>query len=168
MKLTKLWWIATLASCVALASLSALAQTKSSQTGQTGSAQSATTTPGSSSAAQRAHQLDVLKPPTKDDLLRGSYGPYRANNDLLFYGLKLRVNPDDKSIKGTNTIRFRMLEDGTRIELELTPALNIDRISFKDQPMKYERVPETRTIYLDFPETLRKGKTYEVNFSYSG
>src|SRR5437660_1051528 len=57
--------------------------------------------------------------PTKDDLLRGSYGPYRANNDLLFYHLDIRVDPELKTIGGTNTIRFRMLEDGTRIQLDL-------------------------------------------------
>jgi len=48
--------------------------------------------------------------PRKDDLLRGGYGPYRANNDLLFYHLKLRVDPEKKTIAGTNVVRFRMLE----------------------------------------------------------
>ena len=52
--------------------------------------------------------------PTKDDLLRGGYGPYRANNDLLFYHLDMRVDPEAKTIAGTNTIRFRMLADGQR------------------------------------------------------
>ncbi len=130
--------------------------------------QSSTTTPGSASAAQRARELDVLKPPTKDDLLRGAYGPYRANNDLLFYALKLRVDPDTKTIKGSNTIRFRMLADGTRIQIDLSPDLTIDGITFNGKPLHYERVPETRALYLDFPETLRKGKTYEVVFAYSG
>ena len=132
------------------------------------SSQSSTTTPGSASAAQRARELDVLKPPTKDDLLRGAYGPYRANNDLLFYALKLRVDPDTKTIKGSNTIRFRMLADGTRIQIDLSPDLTIDSITFNGKPLHYERVPDTRALYLDFPETLRKGKTYEVVFAYSG
>ena len=123
---------------------------------------------GSSAAERRARQSDILKPPTQDDILRGSYGPFRANNDLLSYALKLRVDPETKSIKGSNTIRFRMLEDGTRIQLELTPELNIDSITFNNQPLHYDRVPDTRTLYLDFPETLRKGRVYEVVFAYSG
>ena len=57
-------------------------------------------------------------PPTAADILRGEYGRYRANNDLLFYRLDVRVNPATKSIAGTNTIRFRMLADDTRIQLE--------------------------------------------------
>jgi aminopeptidase N len=138
------------------------------QTSGQSSAQSSTTTPGSTTAARRARELDVLKTPTKDDLLRGAYGPFRANNDLLFYTLKLGVDPDTKTIKGSNTIRFRMLADGTRIQLDLSPDLAIDGINFNGKPLHYERVPETRAVYLDFPETLRKGKTYEVVFAYSG
>jgi aminopeptidase N len=132
------------------------------------SAQNATTTPGSTSAAQRARQLDELKPPTQDDILRGAYGPYRANNDLLSYALKLRVDPDTKTIKGANTIRFRMLSDGTRIQLELTPELTIDAITFNNKPLHYTRADDTRTLYIDFPETLHKGRVYEIVFTYSG
>jgi aminopeptidase N len=167
MKLRSLWRLALLALTVAGASSNVAAQTKQPST-QAPSAQSTTTTPGSASAAQRARQLDVLKPPTQDDLLRGTYGPYRANNDLLSYALRLRVDPDAKTIKGSNTIRFRMLEDGTRIQLELAPALNIDGITNDGKPLHYTREGDTRTLYVDFPETLRKGKTYEIVFAYSG
>ena len=31
--------------------------------------------------------------PTRANLLRGEYGPYRANNDLLYYHLDVRVDP---------------------------------------------------------------------------
>jgi aminopeptidase N len=156
-----------LASLIVLLAGAAYPQTSSQTSGQS-SAQSTTTTPGSAAAAQRARQLDVLKTPTKDDLLRGAYGPYRANNDLLFYALKLRVDPDAKTIKGSNTIRFRMLADGTRIQIDLAPSLDIDGITFNGKPLHYERVPETRALYIDVPETLHKGKTYEIVFAYSG
>src|SRR6201996_3963001 len=169
MKLRRLWWAGALAPAVSVCTCNVVAQTKqpSGQT-QSQSTQSTTTTPGSATAARRARELDVLKTPTKDDLLRGAYGPYRANNDLLFYALKLRVDPEGKTIKGSNTIRFRMLADGTRIELELTPTLNIDGITYNGKPLQYTRVPDTRTLYVDFPETLRKGKVYEIVFAYSG
>ena len=134
--------------------------------GSAGAQASANTTPGSAAAAERAKQLDVLKPPTKDDLLRGAYGPYRANNDLLFYKLKLRVDPETKSIAGTNTVRFRMLADGTRIQLELTPELTIDAITMNGQPLKYTR--EERTLWIDAAHTLRKGRTYEIKVAYEG
>src|ERR1700741_1577517 len=62
----------------------------------------------------------TLGPPTRADLLRGQYGRYRANNDLLFYHLDVRVDPEKKSIAGTNTVRFKMLADDTRIQLDLS------------------------------------------------
>ena len=42
--------------------------------------------------------LPTQKPPTRADILRGEYGRYRANNDLLFYHLDVRVDPAKKSI----------------------------------------------------------------------
>src|ERR1035441_10324896 len=55
--------------------------------------------------------------PTRADILRGAYGPYRANNNLLFYHLDVRVDPEKKFLRGKVTIRFKMLQDGTRIQI---------------------------------------------------
>jgi len=125
------------------------------------SAQKLTTTPG-----KGAHPPDVAKPPTKDDLLRGGYGPYRANNDLLFYALKLRVDPVEKTIAGTNLVRFKMLEDGQKIQLELTPELTLDAITFEGKPLMYTH--EERTLWIEFPRMLKKGETDEVTVAYHG
>src|SRR3984893_11766698 len=106
------------------------------------------------------------KEPTHADLLRGAYGPYRANNDLLFYRLDLRVDPEKKFISGTNTIRFKMLADGTRIQLELFATLQIEKITMGWTTLKYER--DGGTFYVDFPQTLRTGRTYSIDVHYSG
>ena len=108
----------------------------------------------------------VLSAPSPEDLLIGAYGPYRANNDLLFYHLDLRVDTEQKFIRGTNTIRFKMLEDGTRIQLELYPTLAIDGIELGRTALQYER--EGATVFVDFPKTLRAGRTYSIDFHYSG
>ncbi len=105
-------------------------------------------------------------PPTQAQLLRGGYGPYRANNHLLFYHLDIRVDPDKKFISGKNTVRFKMLQDGNRIQLDLTPNLNVDKILLGTTPLKYER--QFGAVFIDFPETLRAGKTYSIDFYYSG
>ena len=68
--------------------------------------------------------------PTRANILRGEYGRYRANNDLLFYHLDVRVDPEKKFVSGKNTIRFRMLKDDTRIQLDLHEALKVDKILF--------------------------------------
>jgi aminopeptidase N len=108
--------------------------------------------------------------PTRFDFLRGNYGEYRANNDLLYYHLDIRVDPVAKTITGKNTIRFKMLADGTRIQLDLLETLAIDKILFgetgKEATLKYTR--DSGAVFIDFPETLRAGKTYSIDFYYSG
>jgi aminopeptidase N len=104
--------------------------------------------------------------PTRADILRGAYGPYRANNDLLFYHLDIRVDPEKKFISGKNTIRFKMLKDDARIQLDLTDALNIEKILFGSTPLKYER--DSGAVFVDFPETLHAGHVYAIDFYYSG
>jgi aminopeptidase N len=106
------------------------------------------------------------------DRLLGGYGPYRANNDLLHYDLRVRVDPDKQFITGFNAIRFRMLEDGNRIQLDLVPTFTINGISLErahgaPTPLRYRRAGG-RTIYIDFPRTLRKGQIHTVDFHYSG
>lgn len=106
------------------------------------------------------------------DKLLGGYGPYRSNNDLLYYNLHVRVDPAKQYLSGMNAIRFRMLEDGTRIQLDLVPTFQIDGIALENAhgaptPLKYQRIAG-RTIYVDFPNTLRKGQVYTVDFHYSG
>jgi aminopeptidase N len=106
------------------------------------------------------------RPPTRADILRGEYGRYRANNDLLFYHLDIRVDPAKKTISGRNTIRFRMLKDDTRIQLDLYANLQVDRILLGTTPLAFER--ELNTVFVDFPATLRSGREYAIDFHYSG
>ena len=116
----------------------------------------------------------AVAPPTRVEILRGAYGPYRANNDLLYYHLSVRVDPARKFISGTNTIRFRMLKDGARIQLDLYPDLKIDRIMLgstlgprpASAPLHYTR--EDGAVFVDFPTPLRKGRVYTVVFYYEG
>jgi aminopeptidase N len=106
------------------------------------------------------------RPPTRADILRGEYGRYRANNDLLSYHLDVRIDPDAKTIAGKNTIRFRMLSDDTRIQLDLYANLAVDKILLGTTPLKYSR--ELNTVWVDFPETLKQGRAYAIDFYYSG
>jgi|ERR1041384_162959 aminopeptidase N len=104
--------------------------------------------------------------PTRADILRGEYGPWRANNDLLSYDLDIRVDPVKKFINGKNTIRFKMLKDDTRIQLDLYANLIVDKIMLGSTPLKYSRA--LGTVYVDFPVALRKGTVQAIDFYYSG
>jgi len=123
--------------------------------------------PAAAAQKPRVRPIDAAAPlPTRYDFLRGAYGPYRANNDLLYYHLDIRVDPDKQWVSGKNTIRFRMLKDGTRIQLDLRDTLNIDKILFGATVLKYER--DTGAVFVDFPQTLHAGQVYSIDFYYSG
>ena len=104
--------------------------------------------------------------PTRANILRGEYGRYRANNDLLHYHLDVRVDPEKRFLRGRNTIRFKMLADDSRIQLDLYDNLNVDRILLGTRELEYER--ELNAVFVDFPEPLRRGRAYAIDFYYSG
>jgi aminopeptidase N len=128
---------------------------------------------------QRTSTPQPAPTPTHANLLRGEYGRYRANNDLLFYHLDIRVDPEKKFVSGKNTIRFKMLKDDTRIQLDLYDNLRIDRIvltgerqrakgqeASEPSALKYER--DSGAVFVDFPKTLKAGRVYSIDFFYSG
>jgi len=109
--------------------------------------------------------------PTRAEILRGEYGPYRANNDLLYYELSVRVDPEQKFIRGHTLVRFKMLKDDNRIQLDLHQALSVDKIVLlrsgaADSALKFER--DNGAVFVDFPQLLKAGRTYEVDVYYSG
>src|ERR1051325_2499767 len=101
-----------------------------------------------------AAQTPSPQSPSRFDILRGEYSQWRANNDLLSYDLDIRVDPEKKFISGKNAIRFRMLKEDTRIQLDLFANLNVDKIMFGSTELKYSR--ELGTVFVDFPATLKK------------
>jgi aminopeptidase N len=130
-------------------------------------AKPAATAPDAAQQKQHVRPIDAAAPlPTRYDMLRGAYGPFRANNHLLYYHLDIRVDPEKQWVSGKNTIRFKMLKDGTRIQIDLRDSLAIDKIVFGDKTLKYER--DTGAVFIDFPETLRMGRVYSIDFYYSG
>ncbi|HET8636142.1 MAG TPA: M1 family metallopeptidase, partial [Acidobacteriaceae bacterium] len=117
-------------------------------------------------SGQRRPRAEAPVLPSRADMLRGAWGPFRANNDLLYYHLDVRVDPATQIISGKNTIRFQMLKDGSRIQLDLNEALKVDKVLFGSTLLKYER--DSGAVFVDFPQTLRAGQTYTIDFYYSG
>lgn len=104
--------------------------------------------------------------PSHADILRGEYTPYRANNDLLSYDLSVRIDPDKKTLTGKNTIKFKMLKEDNRIQLDLYDNLNIDKIVLGSETLKYTR--DSGAVFVDFSKPLKSEKVYSIDFYYSG
>ena len=131
-------------------------------------------------SAPLAQTTSSPQTPTHANILRGEYGRYRANNDLLSYDLDIRIDPEKKFVSGKNTIRFKMIKDDTRIQLDLYDNLKIDKIEqmftgkdslgrptkLRSIALKYER--DSGAVFVDFPEMLKAGLVYTLDFYYSG
>lgn len=106
------------------------------------------------------------QPFTAADSLRGNYGRYRANNDLLHYDLELRIDPKIQAIAGKNTIRFKMLKADNKIQLDLYANMALQKVFYKGVPMPFER--QGNTFWVRFYEMLPAGSVQEVEVVYGG
>ena len=155
-------WLFEVFGLVAIGGAEVLAQSSQQETSESAAARPATAQSGRRGG--RGQRVAVAS--EQSNLLRGAYGPYRENNDLVYYHLDVRVDPEKKTIAGKNTIRFKMLRDGTRIQIDLRDILRVDKILLGTTELKYER--QADSVFIDFPQTLKNGETYSIEFHYSG
>ncbi|QHN04371.1 M1 family metallopeptidase [Granulicella sp. WH15] len=152
-----------LARCFVLFALGSIGFAQTTTLPKTPGATTSTTNP--SAQAQNTAAVPPATP-TRAEILRGAYGPFRANNDLLYYHLDVRVDPVAKTIAGKNSVRFKMLSNATRIQIDLTETLTVDKIVMGTTELHYTR--DAGAVFIDFPETLHTGQTYTIDFFYSG
>ena len=99
--------------CCAAAALPALGQSLPTLSSRNSAVQAA--------QKQPIRAQDAGSPiPTRAEMLRGAYGPFRANNDLLYYHLDIRVDPRRSSSAGRIRFASGCFKDGTRIQIDLT------------------------------------------------
>ena len=65
---------------------------------------------------------------TRQDTLRGSITEERKWWDVAFYHLDIAVDPSDSTIEGSNTIRYRVLEPGNVMQIDLQPPLILKKV----------------------------------------
>ncbi|APG60005.1 M1 family metallopeptidase [Christiangramia salexigens] len=103
---------------------------------------------------------------TRADTLRGSLRPERSNFDVLKYHLKLKVEPEDQYISGSNTITFEVVDELSVMQLDLFSNMEIDSIIHQGVKLNYER--EYNAVFIDLKEALGKGITDSIRFYYHG
>ena len=103
---------------------------------------------------------------TKLDTLQGTLTPLRTSYDVGFYHLDVEVFPKEEIIKGSNLIRFKVMESIDRIQIDLFSGLEIDKIVWHGESLNFER--EYNAVYVDFPKTLAEGSIDEIKVFYSG
>ncbi len=102
----------------------------------------------------------------KADALSTTLNSLRICYDVKFYNLELKVDFDDRSIKGKNDIYFEVVEPCNKIQIDLDKGLVIDRISYSDRTLSYGR--DKSAIYIDFEDDLKVGSKHKITVHYSG
>jgi len=103
---------------------------------------------------------------TKQDTLRGSITPERAWWDLVYYHLDISVNPDEKFIKGSNTITYSVLDSEDRLQVDLQDPLKITKVEQNGKILDFESVGNAHFIKLI--EKQKKGDIQSIKVFYEG
>jgi hypothetical protein len=103
---------------------------------------------------------------TQQETLRGSVTPEREWWDLLHYHLKVEFLPETRRLKGSNTITFKTLKPGSKMQIDLQPPLAITRVTHGDAQLKFER--EGNVYWVMFEKELPKGAEEKIEVFYEG
>lgn len=102
----------------------------------------------------------------RQDKLRGSITPEREWWDLLHYHLAIEFFPETKKIRGSNTITFKTLRAGSKMQIDLQPPLLITKILHGDAELEFER--EGNVYWVSFAKPLAKGAEDKIQVFYEG
>ncbi|WDD99252.1 M1 family metallopeptidase [Thalassomonas actiniarum] len=100
------------------------------------------------------------------DVLRGSVTPERAWWDLSHYHLDIAVDPKRQFISGTNTMSYRVLSPGQRLQIELQPPMELEKVTQDGEALKVER--DGYSYFITPNREQEKGEEYQLVMAFSG
>ncbi|HMQ61252.1 MAG TPA: M1 family metallopeptidase [Flavilitoribacter sp.] len=103
---------------------------------------------------------------THQDTLRGSITPERAWWDLQHYDLNFEVDPAGKTIKGVNTMRYKVTGPQNRMQIDLQLPMQLTKAVQNGQELKIEHDGNAHFLTLTAPQ--KEGATLEVALYYEG
>ena len=92
---------------------------------------------------------------TRQDTLRGSITPEREWWDLTYYHLDISVDPDNKSIKGKNTIQYKVLKTHNVMQIDLQSPLKIEKVIQNGKKLKVKSDGNAHFVTLDAKQNVR-------------
>jgi aminopeptidase N len=101
----------------------------------------------------------------------GPLMPEQAAYDVKSYDLKLKVNPDEQTIKGVLTVQAMIVSPINWFVLDLDAPLAVDAVNSisaigRSEPLRFER--RGGQLWIAFPMTRQPGETVRVSVSYGG
>ncbi|WP_016989358.1 M1 family metallopeptidase [Flavobacterium sp. ACAM 123] len=103
---------------------------------------------------------------TKQDSLRGSITKERAWWDVKYYHLDVKVNPKDSTITGSNTIKYQVLQEYNRMQIDLQKPMEIYKVIQDGVELKYKR--EGNAFFIELVALQKPSVVKELTVFYGG
>jgi aminopeptidase N len=103
---------------------------------------------------------------TRQEMLRGTVTPEREWWNVLHYHLAIEFFPDKRTIKGSNTITFKTVKAGNKMQIDLQPPLAVTKIVHAGSELKFER--EGNVYWVFFEKEIPKGIEDKIEVFYEG
>lgn len=103
---------------------------------------------------------------TKQDSLRGSITPERAWWDLTYYHLDISVDPSTKSIKGKNSVHYKVLKPNSVLQIDLQAPLIITKVTQNGEELSVDHQGNAHFIKLKSDQ--KKGSLQSLDVYYEG
>lgn len=103
---------------------------------------------------------------SRADTLRGSITPERVWWNVTHYDLKVSLNPSEKSIEGSNTITYEVLERNNIMQIDLQAPMKIDKILQNNKEISF--TSEGNAHFLKLKKKQKKGKQNKITIYFSG
>lgn len=103
---------------------------------------------------------------TKQDTLRGSITKERIWWDLQHYNLNFEVYPSTKTIKGSNTIQYKVLQQNQLMQVDLQAPMQITRVTQNNEELLYSR--DGNVYYITLKKTQKIDENYTIKIDFKG
>lgn len=103
---------------------------------------------------------------SRKDSLRGTLSPERANYDVTFYNLDLKIDIENKYISGSNIIQFKVLKNLPVLQFDLFDNLKINSVEWNGKNLDFKR--EFNAVFVTFPSALSAGTSSSIKIFYEG
>jgi len=102
----------------------------------------------------------------RQDTLRGSVTPERAWWDLLHYELRVKVDPANKYISGSNSIQYKVLKNNKLLQIDLQDPLRITKVSQDGQKLSFKK--DGFAYFIQLEKNQKTGDINEIIIEYEG
>ncbi|MEO5683585.1 MAG: M1 family metallopeptidase [Chitinophagaceae bacterium] len=103
---------------------------------------------------------------THQDTLRGSLNAERSWWDVTHYAITVQPDYINKTIRGGNSIRFKVLAAGTTMQIDMQEPMEITAITMQSSPLTFKREGNVYHIYV--ARKLAAGSMHQLDISFAG